>query len=83
MPKENLLYTIRNYRINKKNTGIIITLSALSKEGHWQTINAYIPFKSQFEESATAAIYSGLSGIREKVARITIPTEKIITDKEI
>lgn len=82
MSSKSLLYTIRNYYPNRNNTGIIVTLSAEKDNGEWQTIRAYIPFKSRFESSATSEILKELSGAHESVARITIPKQKKFDEEE-
>lgn len=76
MSNNGLLYTVRNFYENKGKTGIIITLSAMKDTGEWSTVRAYVPYKSLYEDSATADLVHDLVGMGDRFARINVPKER-------
>lgn len=82
MNNKGLLYTVRNFYENRSKTGVIITLSAMKDNGEWSTVRAYVPYKSIYDDSATADIVNDLGGVGGRVARVHVPKERKFDEEE-
>lgn len=80
---ENLLFTIRSYHVNTKNTGIVLNCAARSKSGAYSTVRVYVPFKSPYEDCATSELLQALSGVDGgEFARVNVFRKKTFNDEE-
>lgn len=79
--KSNLLYTVRNFYENKSKTGIMLTLTAKDGRGEYHSIKAYVPYRSNYENSPKAEKLLQVNG-GGPMARINVYTERQFTDPE-
>lgn len=80
MNQDNLLYTIRNWYENQSKTGIMLTLTAKDSGGKYHTIKAYVPYRSNFEDSPKAEKLNKINSL-EACARISVFKEKNFEDE--
>lgn len=72
--QDNLLYTVRGWYENRNQTGIMLTLSAKDSKGQFHTVKAYVPYRSNFEDSPKAEKLLSINNL-PKCARITVIKE--------
>lgn len=73
--KDQLLYTIRSWYENKNKTGVMLILSAKDSRGQFHTLKAYVPYRSNFEDSPRGEILRQINN-QNRCARVTVYTEK-------
>lgn len=79
--KSPLLYTVRSWYENKSKTGIMLNLTAKDTGGQYHSIKAYVPYRSNYEDSPKAEKLLGINGQKE-MARISVYNEKIYNEEE-
>lgn len=79
--KDSLLYTIRSWYENKNKTGVMLILSAKNSRGQFHTVKAYVPYRSNFEDSPRSEMLQQINK-QNRCVRVTVYTEKNFDNKD-